>query len=172
LDEELLDLTKDCIDSICLYSPNVEVFIIDNGSLVGIDYLWSVADSYIRNHQNLGFAPAVNQGFKYAGGDWLIVCNNDVKFLNDWISEAQGAWDDNTGIVAAHRKEGRKLRRDTPWHIMWGALWMTRREVVDRIGPLDERFKLGMREDRDYWLRVLQAGLDLVSMGAFHCMAL
>jgi GT2 family glycosyltransferase len=37
-----------------------------------------------------------------------------------------------------------------------------RREVFERIGPLDERYEVGMFEDEDYALRVRRAGYQVV----------
>lgn len=45
-----------------------------------------------------------------------------------------------------------------------GAFLMTRRSVIDRIGPLDERFFLYC-EDEDFCLRVKKAGYKVVYLG-------
>lgn len=45
-----------------------------------------------------------------------------------------------------------------------GAFLMTRRSVIDRIGPLDERFFLYC-EDEDFCLRVKRAGYKVVYLG-------
>jgi GT2 family glycosyltransferase len=37
-----------------------------------------------------------------------------------------------------------------------------RKETAERIGPLDERFSVGMFEDDDYSLRARQAGLKVI----------
>lgn len=39
----------------------------------------------------------------------------------------------------------------------------TRKDVVDQIGLLDERFEVGMFEDDDYALRIKQVGHKLIA---------
>ena len=81
--QELLTFTQNCINSIADYVDNnpFELVLVDNGSPIGDDYLRGVADIYIRNQENEGFAVAVNQGLKLATSEWLVVCNNDVEFI-------------------------------------------------------------------------------------------
>ena len=52
-----------------------------------------------------------------------------------------------------------------PWGHMFGALWMTRQEVLDVVGYLDEDYGIGMFEDRAMWRTIAAAGYDLVKAG-------
>jgi len=75
-----------------------EVIIIDNGSSDGsVDYLKSNSFNFplviIENEENLGFAPAVNQGIEKAQYEYIFSINNDteikrgsIKALADLLS--------------------------------------------------------------------------------------
>lgn len=166
----LLDYTSRCVESLREHTKrDFELILIDNGSPVGQDCLTDWADVYIRNKTNLGYGPAVNQGLKVARGEWLIVSNNDITFIHDWISNAIDVWTPDTGVISSHHhnhdKEHKRNRMEVPWGHMFGALWMTRRSVIEKVGLLDEGFERGMFEDKDYWLRVQHAGYKLVKAG-------
>lgn len=169
-DGELLSFTRDCINSLRAYCNDFELILIDNGSPSGADYLRSEADVYIRNRSNLGFGPAVNQGLKVATGEWLIVANNDLVFIHDWLTTAIEAWQEGTGAISSHlhdhdpaHRAGRRVMNQ-PGE-MFGALWMTRRDVVERVGLLDERFEFGYFEDRDFFYRLHSMGYELAKAG-------
>ena len=172
---ELLRFTAKCIDSLRENtSQPYRVIIIDNGSLVGVDYLQSVASNgyYHRNDDNLGFAKAVNQGLKIAvdeKSEWIVVCNNDIEFLPDWFENMSNAWDENTGVVSSHLHdhdfEHNAGIQEATVGLMFGALWLTKPDIVRKVGFLDESFERGMFEDRDYWQRVKAAGYILKKAG-------
>lgn len=168
-DCELLGFTQNCILSIRRYCTDYELILIDNGSTVGQDYLLNEADRYVRNSSNLGFAPAVNQGLKLACGTYITVCNNDVEFLHDWLSLASDAFDEKTGAVSSHLHDHDPLHRvgrePVKYGSMFGALWMTKREVLNDVGLLDEGYIVGMYEDRDFFLRIQRAGYELAKIG-------
>lgn len=166
---ELLVFTVKCINSIKKYLKDYELILVDNGSTVDAYYLQDKADVYIRNKTNLGFAPAVNQGLKIARGEYVSVCNNDIEFLHDWFSLASDNFKPNTGVISSHlhdhdpeHKVGRQV---ADWQLMFGALWMTTREAIDKVGYLDEGYKVGMWEDRDYWKRMEAQGYELAKIG-------
>lgn len=170
-DAELLAFLKCGIESIRQHTENYELILVDNGSHVGTGYMRDQANIYIRNHKNLGFAPAVNQGLKLARGEWLVVMNDDATLIDDWPAMAKKAWDKKTGIVCSHlldhdpdRRVGRMV---APWGHFFGALWMTRREIIEEVGYLDEGYERGMFEDKDFVLRILQTGHEMVKVG--HC---
>lgn len=170
-DSILLSYTRRCIESIREHTAReFELILIDNGSPVGRDYLLEQADIYVRNPRNMGYGPAVNQGLKLAEGSWLVVVNNDIEFIHDWITTAQEAWDSyaEIGAVSAylhgrdpeHKREPERVG----FRAMFGALWVTRRGVLDRVGYIDEGYELG-REDRDLWVRMLESGYHIVRAG-------
>lgn len=167
---ELLRFVTNCVDSIRRHTDaSFELIMVDNGSPIGGDYLRSVADVYIRNPHNLGFGPAVNQGLKLARGEWLIVSNNDIEFIHDWVDNAIEAWQDGTGVVSSHLHAHDRLhkvgRQVVPWGHMFGALWMTRRDVLDVVGYMDEGYGIAMYEDKHLWLTMEAAGYSLVKAG-------
>ena len=80
LNQETLDLTEAAIDSF----GDVFLVIVDNASTMGLDYLKQMADHYIRNEENRGYAQATNQGFKYLQKEHpeltlIAPANNDVR---------------------------------------------------------------------------------------------
>lgn len=80
---------KSCLDSIREQSyPNLETYIVDNGSHDGsVEFLKSQYPEVklICNRVNTGFSPAVNQGIRKSEGAYVALINNDTIVDVDWV---------------------------------------------------------------------------------------
>jgi GT2 family glycosyltransferase len=169
-----------------------EIVLVDNGSTDGTArYARSLGWknlSVIRNEENLGFARAINQGISRARGRYVVWLNSDAVAAPGWLTRMiacverapwVGAVGPSTNNIRGLQESGRQPRLDQlphfaeAWgmshagrarraHRLTGFCFLHKREVVERIGLLDERFKLGCYEDFDYCLRLRQAGYELL----------
>ncbi len=80
INEDCLALTKEAITSV----GDVPLILVDNASPIGGGYLRSIADTYVRNKENLGFAKAVNQGIKLAKTKYVAILSNDIRVSPNW----------------------------------------------------------------------------------------
>ena len=80
-----------------------EIIIIDNGSADGsIEFIeefqkssnYPIDIKLIKNSENLGFAPAVNQGIKLAESEYIYSVNNDVELEWNALEESIKAMDE------------------------------------------------------------------------------
>jgi len=79
-----------CLSSIAATDyPNLEVYLVDNGSTDGsISYVQTSFSSVkiISNEQNLGFAEGYNRAIRKVSSEYIVLLNNDTKILNPkWI---------------------------------------------------------------------------------------
>ena len=143
----------------------------------------------IFNNSNRGFAGGNNDGLKIASGLFLILLNSDCIVTRDWIEGLTTplAQDPSIGLAGpVSNSVGNEQKifttGITPEEIIEeGRAWVSnslgarfetemlgffcvalRRDVLDRVGMLDEIFGLGFYEDDDYCMRVRNAGYRLV----------
>lgn len=97
-------VTEELLKSIPDGYTNVEIIVVDNGSIVkSNDWQQKYPDvKFIRSEQNLGFAGGNNLGIKAAGGDYLFLVNNDTEFTPGLIETLVGVMDanPNVGIIS------------------------------------------------------------------------
>jgi len=97
-------IVQNCIYSILQNVKNIqyEVIVVDNNSndnsLILIEKNFKDC-ILIRNDKNNGFAKAVNQGFKIAKGEILLILNPDVKILPASIEKAIHFLEDNPNVA-------------------------------------------------------------------------
>ena len=168
--------------------PTFEVVVVDNDSADGTqDYLRALAsrDARIRPvlmETNLGFACGVNAGFREARGNSLVMLNNDTIVARYWLAKLLRHLDDAAvGLVGPVTNEAPGAARISDSYRTYGEFLEAAdvrgrssgsravesltlfcaaltRDVYASVGPLDERFEVGMFEDDDYCVRVANAG--------------
>ncbi|MGE5235850.1 MAG: polysaccharide pyruvyl transferase CsaB [Acidobacteriota bacterium] len=139
----------------------------------------------VLNDENRGFAVANNQGLSLARGEFLVLLNNDtvappgllgrlVGHLNRDLSigllcpttnfcgneakvDADYAGLRGLPAFAARRAQG---YAGQTFELETAAMYCValRREVLEKVGPLDEAYGVGMFEDDDYSRRIKLAG--------------
>ncbi|MBU2492303.1 MAG: glycosyltransferase [Bacteroidetes bacterium] len=140
----------------------------------------------ISNTRNLGFPKAVNQGIEFSEGKYIVIANNDIIVNKGWLNRFIdiAANNEKAGIISGisnsvsgvqvdknanyqtideMKTYAEKIRFENQnqyWEFPRVAFLCTliKKEVIEKIGGLDERFSPGNYEDDDYCLRVQLAG--------------
>ncbi len=187
-----LDYTTKCIKNIIKNtSYPYRLILIDNASDAETRrYLEGLADpkrvphkidaTIIRNEKNLGFVKAVNQGLKISDAPYVCVMNNDTipgpGWLETMIEFGQTHADvglmnpqcnghQNTPIdVYAKMLKEKNSGKYMEMNQCQGFCMLIKREVIDKIGYLDESFGIGGFDDTDYSMRAFRAGYRCVSV--------
>ena len=145
----------------------------------------------IYNKENLGFSCANNQGIEISEGDYVLLLNNDVILTDGWLSRMiqVAESDSKIGVVApcTNHASGRQvvtfagteedddeiqkfgkeilLKNAGNWisvSRVIGFCMLIKREVLFKVGVLDEMFGPGGYEDYDYCMRIKHENYDIV----------
>ena len=184
--------TKACLDSIRLLTDEpYELIVVDNGSTDGtVEFLRADPQVHlIENGQNRGFPAAANQGIFASQGQQVLLLNNDTIVTTGWLERLLTALHRNAAIglagpVTNHISGEQQVavtyddlaqldgfawewgkqhhRRVQPTDRLVGFCLLIKREVIEQIGLLDERFGIGNFEDDDYCRRAIAAGYQCV----------
>lgn len=98
-----------------------------------------------------GFGPSVNVGLRYARGNFLVVMNNDIEFIEGDVRDLS----DNRGVCVPVIYP--EPRDNNPRSIYSMPRW-----VFDKLGGYDERFKMGYFEDDDFIVRLQEAEIPIL----------
>ncbi|MXQ54877.1 glycosyltransferase [Shimazuella alba] len=185
-----VEMTKRCIDSIREHTPeNYELIVVDNHSTDDtVSYLKEQKDIVcIFNDENRGFAGGCNQGIEISTGDYVLLLNNDTVVTSGWLSSMIRVIEkEKVGLVGpvsnyvsgaqqisvsyqtmeqlpafADAYTQQMKNKDKQVLRLVGFCLLIKREVIEKIGVLDELYVKGSFEDDDYCLRAAIAGYQL-----------
>ncbi|MEF2967929.1 glycosyltransferase family 2 protein [Paenibacillus sp. M1] len=189
-----LHLLASCVEAIRLHTDvPYEIIVVDNGSTDGTDsYCIREKLILVALPENRGFPEACNRGLAVASGDQALLLNNDVQVTPRWLSNLLIALWSEAGVgmvgpVTNYASGGQQINllyrddedfvsiaerfnRSNP--VKWqeterliGMCLLIKREVMTRVGVLDERFSPGHFEDDDYCYRARREGYKLLICG-------
>ncbi len=141
----------------------------------------------IRNEENLGFPKAVNQGVAAAKGDIIAILNNDLVLSPHYLEILQShlsngfdmvgsvtnsisgpqqvlidQYEDLASLYKAAQAHSKKNEGQSyPYHRLVFFCVAIKREVINKIGLLDEIYTPGNYEDDDFCMRAIEAGFKL-----------
>jgi GT2 family glycosyltransferase len=107
-------------------------------------------------NEGTGFARNVNLGLRVASGEFVGVTGNDTVVVAGDVYDLCVP-----GVVASPVVDGKPGIDPGGFH---GAFWVAPREVIERVGLLDERFEGAFFEDDDYLARLRGAGVSTVQV--------
>jgi GT2 family glycosyltransferase len=161
------------------YYP-IRLIIIDNGSgketeifLKEFTSRDNIDSILIRNRTNQGFIRAINQGLEISSSPFVCLLNNDTVVTNNWLTKMINLAQSNSriGIVnpiwygqdgCSIEEYAKVLEKNVGQYMevndCMGFCMLIKREVIEKIGLLDEIFGRGGREDSDYSKRAILAG--------------
>lgn len=163
------DLLKPCLESIKKFTDltQAEVIVVANGCTDNTkEYVTSLGEPFklLWFDKGLGYTRATNEGIKASTGDYIVFLNNDTVLIeqprNYWIDTLIAPFQSNPIIGVTGPMRTFNLDANKEFIIFFCAC--TSREVINRIGILDEVFSPGYGEDIDFCARVENAGMAIM----------
>lgn len=178
-------MTRDAIESVINNSVGVKfnLILVNDGMKDKqlTNYLRRLSEArndtiLIENKYNIGWIKVINQGFRFAKSKYVMMINNDIIVpdnMKDWLykmclflncNKKAGAVGPVSNYVMGLqdvRYNKTFLGLHTKANFLIGFCMLLKKEVIDDIGFLDERFGMGGNDDLDYSIRMIKAGYDL-----------
>ena len=170
-----IDFTVACIESIRANTDvGYELIVVDNGSTAEqATAAEQLADVFVGNTTNRGFAAAMNQGLRAAVGINVAFVNNDTVFPAKWASQLISTFESlpRPGLVlpavtaagnqASVRTEpADRITTFPPFRaIPSGVVYLAARSTILDLGGWNERYGTASAEDLDLLFTVWANGL-------------
>lgn len=187
--EGLKTLAINAIKSFRASSDNIVIISVDDGSPMDTVFLKDISDVFIKNEKNSGFAVTCNNGFKWIFKNekencYIVCANNDIEVYQGWQESMIEPFSkfENVAITGLISSKSRLIEGNIPigkyqfkriseggllgdW-MQSGGLWMSTKDILQKIGILDERFLRGGYEDIDIFLRARDTfGMKIIMSG-------
>lgn len=181
------ELLIPCVESILRHTDiPCRLILVDNASTdpKAVEFLENLRGTervrleLVRRAHNDGFSIGINDGLSRTTAPWVCILNNDVLVTEGWLGEMIrvaennpdigllnpmsnefGAYPPKPGAVdeaAAHLRN-----RAGQWTEFWTAVgfcMLIPRQILEKVGLLDQKFRFIYFEDADYAMRVRRAG--------------
>jgi GT2 family glycosyltransferase len=163
-----------CLQTIREYSRNYCLYFIQNGGelyeSVAAELWKHESVQYIKNHENVGFVKAVNQGLRETTAPHVVIMNNDAEATSGWLEGLREPMIGSVGLSGPVSNDKMIFGPVVPTgpprilpvgHMLCFFCVMIRRDVLDTVGLLDEDFGVGFGDDDNYSARAQAKGFEL-----------
>lgn len=165
------DKFRKCYESLLKYTiiSNVEIIVIANGCIESdVNYLKSINNTNNTNvyfyDKPLGYTKAINEALVKVKGEYVVLLNDDIEFLNqsgnEWLDRLYKPFETNSKIAITGNHFLTFEELDEKFILFYCC--MIPKHVIDEIGLLDENFNPGYGEDIDYSIRCKEAGYNIM----------
>lgn len=189
-----LPLTRACLESLRPTTVPFDLLVVDNGSTDGTteflrEFPYPFPLRHHRNGENLGLIRALNQGWRFAQGEFVCFLHNDTEMRDPrWLERLVEALAEGGGVGLAGLYGARRVRRDgryvgrTIVHSLVegptlrgdrvevatvdGVCLCLRRSLLEQLGGFDEEYGFFHGYDRDLSFAVREAGGRCVVVNA------
>lgn len=125
------EILVQCLEALAAQThPQIEVILVDNGTGdPALDGQLPTAISVIRNSRNVGFAGAVNHGYRACSGEFLLALNADAFIEPSYVEHCLAEMSDRkvAGVTGKLLKLHDRKVIDSTGHALYGD-----RRVADR----------------------------------------
>ena len=183
------EVSRECIESIISNTTGVDyrLILVNDGADRQLAKYFKGLKKYrknveiVTNKVNSGWVKAVNAGLKLCKAPYVLIANNDIVVGRDmagWLfrminllmaNKKAGAIGPTSNYVMGMQSVKFNNSISTLVHyskLLIGFCMLVKKEVIDKIGFLDERFtldnKISGNDDLDYSLKIRDAGYKLL----------
>ena len=176
-------ITKEAVESIINNTTDVNfnLILINDGGDKNLEKYFKTLEKYndnithVTDKNNIGFVKSVNQGIALSNRPYVLVINNDIRVPEsqpDWLARMVWATEgDSVGAVGCvsnfvmgiQNIDYNKtiLLQEHYTKFLIGFCILIKKEVIEKVGLLDEAFGIGGNDDLDYSIRIRKAGYKL-----------
>lgn len=186
-----LHLLKRCIDSVIAKTNDLKLIVVDDGSTDKETSEW-IENNYplfdvIKHETAQGFSKACNDGIRYALDNYDFTClcllNSDTVIVtDDWFDKVRWYFEngENVGIASVMSDNALAQTVKDPQtymskidkkpavysYLLHGFCYFIRRELIEKIGMLDEVEFPHYGSEDDYSLKSLKEGWKNLLVGS------